>query len=190
MNGKKHSLGSNVFLYPMPVVLVGAQVDGRPNFMTVGWVSRVNFKPPLLAIAVNHAHHTAGGIRQSGTFSVNIPSADMMEATDYCGLVSGRNTDKSSLFEVFHGATGTAPMIVQCPLNIECRLVQTVDLPSNHLFIGEIVDAYAEPRFLTDGRPDIKIMNPFVLTMPDNAYWAVGERLGQAWSAGKQLKKT
>ena len=120
---------------------------------------------------------------------MNIPGADMMEATDYCGLVSGRNTDKSSLFEVFYGVTGTAPMIVRCPLNIECRLGQTVDLPSNHLFIGEIVDAYAEPRFLKDGKPDIKTMNPLVLTMPDNGYWAVGERLGQAWSVGKQLKK-
>jgi flavin reductase (DIM6/NTAB) family NADH-FMN oxidoreductase RutF len=120
---------------------------------------------------------------------VNIPGADMIEATDYCGLISGRNTDKSSLFEVFYGVTGTAPMIVQCPMNIECRLHQTVDLPSNHLFIGEIVEAYAEPRFLTDGRPDIRTMNPFVLTMPDNGYWAVGERLAQAWSVGKQLKK-
>ncbi|MCU0571596.1 MAG: flavin reductase family protein [Syntrophobacteraceae bacterium] len=189
MSGGKQSLGSNAFLYPMPVVLVGTLVDGKPNFMTVGWVSRVNFKPPLLAIAVNHAHHTAAGVRQSGTFSVNIPSMDMIEATDYCGLVSGRSTDKSALFEVFYGATESAPMIAQCPLNIECRLHQTVDLPSNHLFIGEIIEAYAEPRFLKDGRPDIKTMNPFVLTMPDNGYWAVGERLAQAWSVGKQLKK-
>ena len=59
MSGGKQSLGGNVFLYPMPVALVGTQVDGKPNFMTVGWVSRVNFKPPLLAIAVNQAHHTA-----------------------------------------------------------------------------------------------------------------------------------
>uniref|UniRef100_A0A832EJJ6 Flavin reductase family protein n=1 Tax=Desulfacinum infernum TaxID=35837 RepID=A0A832EJJ6_9BACT len=189
MSGGKQSLGSQVFLYPMPVVLVGTQVEGKPNFMTVGWVSRVNFKPPLLAIAVSHGHHTAKGIRESGTFSVNIPGADMVEVTDYCGLVSGRNTDKSALFDLFYGVTGTAPMIVQCPLNIECRLSQTVDLPSNALFIGEIVDAYAEARFLKDGKPDIKAMNPFVLTMPDNGYWAVGERLALAWSVGKRLKR-
>ncbi len=189
MEMEKVSIGSNVFLYPMPVVLVGAQVDGKANFMAGGWVSRVNFKPPLLAVAINHAHHTARGIQQTGTFSVNIPGSDMIEATDYCGLVSGRNTDKSSLFEIFYGVAGTAPMIARCPLNIECRLVQTVDLPTNHLFIGEIVDAYSEARYLRDGKPDIKSMNPFVLTMPDNGYWAVGECLAQAWSAGKKLNE-
>ncbi|MCU0587680.1 MAG: flavin reductase family protein [Syntrophobacteraceae bacterium] len=188
MSSEKTSLGANVFLYPMPVVLVGALVDGKANFMTVGWVSRVNFKPALMAIAINHAHHTARGITETEAFSVNIPGADMIEAVDYCGLVSGRGTDKSSLFDVFYGSGGKAPMIVQCPLNIECRLHQTVDLPTNHLFIGEIVDAWAEPRFLKDGHPDIQAMSPFVLTMPDNVYWGIGERLARAWSVGKKLK--
>lgn len=189
MKTDKVSIGAHAFVYPMPVVLVGARVDGKANFMTVGWVSRVNLKPPLLAIAINHAHHTARGIRETRTFSVNIPSADMIDATDYCGLVSGRNTDKSGLFTVFYGITESAPMIVQCPLNMDCKLVQTVDLPTNHLFIGEIVDAYSEARYLKDGNPDIKTMNPFVLTMPDNGYWAVGDCLAQAWSAGRKLKK-
>jgi flavin reductase (DIM6/NTAB) family NADH-FMN oxidoreductase RutF len=189
MKTEKVSIGTNAFIYPMPVVLVGTQVDGKANFMTVGWVSRVNFKPPLLAVAINHAHHTAKGIQQTETFSVNIPNEEMLDVTDFCGLVSGRSTDKSGLFEVFYGATETAPMIVECPLNIECKLVQTVDLPTNHLFIGEIVEAFSESLYLKDGKPDIKAMKPFVLTMPDNGYWAIGDRLGEAWSTGKKLKR-
>lgn len=71
---------------------------------------------------------------------------------------------------------------------MECRVVQVVDLPSNEFFIGEIVGAYTEERFITDGKPDIKKMNPF-LTMPDNRYWSVGEFMGKAWSIGKKFKK-
>jgi flavin reductase (DIM6/NTAB) family NADH-FMN oxidoreductase RutF len=187
---EKLKLDGNVFLYPMPVVLVGAVVRGKPNFMTVGWVSRVNFKPPMIAVSVNKAHHTPKGILENRTFSVNIPVRSMLVVTDYCGLVSGRTTDKAELFQLFYGDLQTAPMIVDCPLNMECMLVEAVDLPSNHLFIGEIVGAYCGREFMTDGNPDLRKIDPIVLTMPDNQYWAVGEPLGRAWSVGKGLKKT
>jgi flavin reductase (DIM6/NTAB) family NADH-FMN oxidoreductase RutF len=187
---EKLKLDSNVFLYPMPVVLVGAVVQGKPNFMTVGWVSRVNSKPPMIAVSMNKAHHTPKGILENRTFSVNIPERSMVEVTDYCGLVSGRTTDKAELFQLFYGDFKTAPMIVDCPLNMECMLVEAVDLPSNHLFIGEIVGAYCGREFMTDGNPDLRKIDPIVLTMPDNQYWAVGEPLGRAWSVGKGLKKT
>jgi flavin reductase (DIM6/NTAB) family NADH-FMN oxidoreductase RutF len=72
---------------------------------------------------------------------------------------------------------------------VECKLVKTVELPTNSFFIGEIVAAYSEERFLTDGVPDIKKINPFLLTMPDNGYWSVGELIGRAWSAGKSMRK-
>lgn len=185
----KINLGNNVFTYPMPVTLVGAIVQGRVNFMTVSWVTRVNFTPPMLAVALYQGHYTPQGIREHRTFSVNIPSADMVEKTDYCGLVSGKKTDKSGVFEVFYGELKTAPMIRECPLCLECRLVNIVELPTNHLFIGEIVAAYTEADYLTDDRPDVVKINPLLLTMPDNNYWTVGGLAGKAWSAGKKLKK-
>jgi flavin reductase (DIM6/NTAB) family NADH-FMN oxidoreductase RutF len=98
--------------------------------------------------------------------------------------------DKSGLFRVFYGELETAPLIEECPLGLECRLYQVVELPANDLFIGEIVAAYADEDCLTDGRPDILKINPLVLTMPDNNYWTVGEQAGQAWQAGKKLKET
>jgi flavin reductase (DIM6/NTAB) family NADH-FMN oxidoreductase RutF len=78
---EKTKLNNNAFVYPMPVTLVGAVVEGKPNFMPVGWVSRVNARPPLIAVAIGR-HHTNVGILEHGEFSVNVPSVDMLEATD------------------------------------------------------------------------------------------------------------
>lgn len=185
----KVKIGANAYIYPMPVTLVGAKVEGRANFLAVGWITRVNMKPPLLAVGLNKGHFTPWGIREQGTFSVNFPGAALMEKADYCGLVSGRRVDKSGLFRVFYGELETAPLIEECPLSFECRLYQVVELPSHDLFIGEIVAVHADEDCLTDGHPDILKINPMVLTMPDNNYWTVGERVGQAWHAGKKLKQ-
>ncbi len=184
----KINLGNIVYVYPMPVALVGANVGGRANFMTAAWLNRVNNNPPLLAVAVNKAHYTHDGIKENKTFSLNFPSAEQVEKVDYCGLVSGKKTDKSGLFTVYYGELETAPMIDECPLCIECRLQQVVDLPSNSLFIGEIVAGYTEADYLTDEKLDLRKMNPLLLTMPDNNYWTVGEAVAKAWSVGKGLK--
>jgi len=176
------------FFIPMPVVLVGTQVTGRANFMAVGWCARVNGNPPMIACGINSNHATPGGIAATGTFSINIPSSLLMEKTDYCGLVSGKTVDKSGVFDVFYGTLKTAPMIRECPVTLECRLVQAVELPTHTLFIGEIAGAYADSRVIKDGKPDFPAIDPLFLTMPDNHYWALGNYAGNAWSAGKHLK--
>jgi flavin reductase (DIM6/NTAB) family NADH-FMN oxidoreductase RutF len=184
----KVKIDTNACLYPMPMTLVGATVGDRPNFLAVAWAARVNFRPPLIGVALGKIHHTNAGIHENKAFSVNIPGRHLMEKTDYCGIITGKTTDKTKLFEVFYGEFANAPMIRECPLCFECRLVQAVDLPSNTLFIGEIVSAYADEGVLTNGQPDLKKIDPFTLTMPDNFYWSVGEKVGQAWNAGKSLK--
>lgn len=184
----KISVGSDAFI-PMPVTLVGATVGGNANFMTAAWITRVNTHPPMLAVAVNRARHTHRGIRETGTFSVCLPGADIVEKADYCGLVSGKNTDKSNLFDIFYGETKTAPMIGECPLCLECKVIEEVGLPTHDLFIGEIVGAYTEERYLTDGKIDIKKLNPLLLTMRDNNYWTVGDHIGRAWNIGLKLKE-
>ncbi|MFA5138821.1 MAG: flavin reductase family protein [Elusimicrobiota bacterium] len=184
----KITISENAFTYPMSMTLVGTLVDGRPNFMAVGWITRVNVKPPMIAVALGKNHYTNGGIRAAKAFSVNIPSLDLIKQTDYCGLVSGRKQDKSAVFKVVPGAATGAPLADDCPLCMECRLVDVVDLPTNEIFIGEIVAAYAEPECCSDGKPDIKKLRPFTLTMPDHQYWEVGPVAGKAWSIGKGLE--
>jgi flavin reductase (DIM6/NTAB) family NADH-FMN oxidoreductase RutF len=184
---EKIKIDNNAFIYPMPMSLVGAIVDGKANFMAVAWVSRVNFKPPMIGVA-SGGHHTNKGIEEHKEFSVNVPGLSMIEKTDYCGLVSGCRTDKSKLFDIFYGELKDAPMIKECPVCMACKVHDIVKLPSNTLFIGEIVEAFSEDQYITDGHPDVKKINPFTLTMPDNGYWAMGDNVGKAWSAGKKLK--
>jgi flavin reductase (DIM6/NTAB) family NADH-FMN oxidoreductase RutF len=173
---------------PMPVVLVGCRLGSRANFMPAGWCCRANLVPPMLCCGIHRAHATPSGIRETGTFSVNVPSAAQLVATDYCGLVSGAVTDKSEVFEVVWGELGSAPMIADCPVAMECRTVENVSLPSHDLVIGEIVAAYADPAALRDGQLEIARADPLLLTMPDNSYWSLGSEVGRAWSAGKRLK--
>jgi flavin reductase (DIM6/NTAB) family NADH-FMN oxidoreductase RutF len=182
-------IDSNVSIYPMPVVLAGAMVEGKANFLAIGWISRVNYRPPMVAMALNKTHYTNGGIREHKEFSVNVPGLDLLEKADYCGLVSGREADKSRLFDLFYGKLHNAPLIRECPLCLACTLVEVVPLPSNDLFIGEIVEAYAEEGVLSAGNPDVAKMQPFTLTMPDNTYWKIGEKAGRAWDAGRKLMR-
>jgi flavin reductase (DIM6/NTAB) family NADH-FMN oxidoreductase RutF len=185
----KTRINENAFTYPMPVVVVGTLVEDRPNFMAVAWVTRVNSKPPMIGITLGKTHYTNGGIHATGAFSVNVPSIRLIEKVDYCGLVSGKNTDKSELFTVVRGQITGAPMIDECPICMECKVAQVVDLPANEIFIGEIVGAYADADCCTDGKPDIQNIRPFTLTMPDNRYWEVGANAGKAWDIGKNLRR-
>jgi flavin reductase (DIM6/NTAB) family NADH-FMN oxidoreductase RutF len=185
----KQQIGANFFI-PMPVVLLGTQVNGKANFMAVGWCVRANGDPPMIACAVGNRHLTPEGIERTKTFSLNVPSSDLLAKADYCGIVSGRDADKSRVFDTFYGALKTAPMIGECPVNLECRLVQSVALPTHTLFIGEIVGAYADGDIIVDGKPDFPAMDPLFLTMPDNRYWTLGKHVGDAWSAGKALMRS
>lgn len=186
---EKVKISSQAFPYPMPMTVVSAVVAGRVNHMAVAWVMRVNHQPPLLGVALGRHHHTNKGIRETGEFGVSIPSVAMLAAVDYAGLVSGATADKSDMFGVFYGALTRAPLIAECPLNLACRLVHSVEFPTNELFVGEIVEAYCGKEFMAKGIPDAEKLAPFSLTMPDNRYWALGQFLGRAWSIGKDHKK-
>jgi flavin reductase (DIM6/NTAB) family NADH-FMN oxidoreductase RutF len=183
----KIDLGPKGFIYPMPVTLIGVDLPGGPSFTPVSWVSRCQYTPPRLVAAVNNGHAANAGVRERGQFSVCIPSVDQVEVTDWCGLESAnRGVDKAAPFTVFRGSLEHAPMIGECPLCLECRLHQTVDLGTHMLFVAEIVGTWTEERFLLpEGKPDVAKLRPLLLTMPDKRYWAVGEHIAEAWSVGR-----
>ena len=187
---KKITIGPTTLLYPKPALLIGANVNGKPNFMTVAWAGIANLTPPMLSIAIRRERYTYQGIEENQTFSVNIPSEDLVAETDYCGLVSGMKYDKVATcgFKVFYAKLKTAPLIEQCPVNLECRLVQKVDFKTHVLCIGQIEEVHVSGDCLTNGKPDVEKIRPFVFTTGvEYAYFGLGARLASGYKAGKKL---
>lgn len=186
----KKALGPKTLLYPMPVVIVGTNVKGKPNFNTIAYCGVAQSQPPMISISMDKRRYTHIGIIENKTFSVNIPSEDMVEVTDYIGIFSGSKIDKSNLFEVFYGQLKTAPMIKECPINIECTVVSVMDFEGkNDMIVGKIIETYSDDKYLSDNIPDIKKVKPIVFTRFDHKYWRIGEYLAQAYEIGKDYQK-
>jgi flavin reductase (DIM6/NTAB) family NADH-FMN oxidoreductase RutF len=184
-------MGPQTLIYPMPALLVGAKVDDKPNFMAVGWGGIANGEPPMISVAIRHQRYTLKGIKQNMTFSVNVPSTDMVKETDYCGIISGAKANKAEVcrFKVFYGKLDNAPLIEQCPVNLECKVVHILDLGSNSLVIGQIEETHVSDSCLTDGKPDVNKIKPLIYTTaPASQYQALGKVLAKAFSIGKELK--
>jgi flavin reductase (DIM6/NTAB) family NADH-FMN oxidoreductase RutF len=165
-------------------------VDGRANFTTLGNHGLMRVKPPATYISIYEGHHTTRGILDHGTFGVNYPSADQMAVADTCGLVSGRDVDKSEWFDVFCGDLQTAPMISECPASLECRVIHTVSLGHMRVFVGEVVEAYVNEEIPgEEGNPAsfaaMSSLNPLIYG-PDNGYYRIGERIGRGFHEGRR----
>lgn len=189
---KKTKIELRPLLWPHPTVLVGADVDGKPNFITMAWVTIACGTPPWIAIALNHVRYSLKGVKQNMTFSVNIPSATMVKETDYCGIATGAKTDKvkDCNFNVFYGEVANAPFIEQCPVNIGCTAEHILRLGSHYLIAGPIKEILVSDDCMTDGKPDVSKIDPIVfMGFPASEYHAVGELLGPAWRIGKKIKK-
>lgn len=178
------TLGPMPYMSVMPALLVGADVKGKPNFMTAAWATVACMAPPMVCVALNKARYTVRGIEENKTFSLNVPSAKDVVGVDYCGLVSGALVDKSEVFTPFYGKLKTAPLAEECPVNIECRVFKSVDCGSHLLYIGEVVEIHADPACITDGRPDTKKCDP--IGYAGASYWHVGNLIEKAFSAGKK----
>lgn len=183
---KKIKLGPQTLLFPMPAVLVGTTVDGKPNFMTAAWCAIAALKPPSIAVAINKMRYTLKGIREHGTFSINIPSSDMVKNVDFCGIYSGRDKDKTQLFTVFSGALETAPLIEECPVNLDCKVLHLLDLGSHILVVGEIKETFIAEGCLTDGKADAQKIDPLVFTTGTSKYYRLGEQIAPAFRVGKE----
>jgi len=176
----KTKFGPQTLLFPMPAVLVGARVNETANFMTAASA------PPAVTVALRPPRFTLSGIRATGTFSINVPSADMAKVVDYCGIYSGHKHDKSGLFHVDYGVLQTAPLVRECPVNLECKVLHVLDLKSHQLIVGEIVESYVRSDCITDGQPDAAKINPLVYITGSQQYCRLGEIVGRAFSIGKK----
>jgi flavin reductase (DIM6/NTAB) family NADH-FMN oxidoreductase RutF len=175
----------------MPALLVGADVDGKPNFMTVAWAGIANGEPPIVSVAIRPARHTMAGIRQNSEFSVNVPAAAQAREVDFCGVKSGSTVDKVARcgFTVFRGVLLHAPLIEQCPINLECKVRQMIELESHCLVLGEVVETHvSEDCLAANGAIDFVSVEPLVfLNNPTRKYCELGKVVGEAFRLGLEL---
>ncbi len=185
----KIKLGAYPYIYPMPTVIVGATVDGKPNFITISYVGIVQHRPPMVAVTLIQSHHTNTGIKENKSFSINIPNTRMLVKTDFCGMNSGSTVDKAELFDIFYGELETAPLIQETPLNLECKLVEVINLHhGSEIFIGEIVQTYSSKKYIRRGYPYLKRLDPILFSINSNSYYNIGRRIGWAWKSGLKIK--
>ena len=188
---KKVTIANKTIVYPMPAFLIGADIDGKPNFMTAAWSGIGGSEPPVITVGIRHSRYTMKGIQQNMTLSVNVPSVELVKETDYCGIESGSKTDKVKTcgFTVFRGKLVTAPMIEECPVNLECQVMHLLDVGSHILVVAEIKEAYITESCLSEGKPDVTKINSFAFNPgPGSDYQAFGEIVGKAFKTGLDMK--
>jgi flavin reductase (DIM6/NTAB) family NADH-FMN oxidoreductase RutF len=175
----KQRFGPEMISFPLPTVIVGALVEDRPNFNAIAYCGVAQSRPPMIAVSMDKNRYTHRGIIENETFSINIPSEDMIGLTNYVGTVSGLEADKSGLFTVFYGSLGTAPMIEECPAALACELVDRMDFEGkNDLLIGRVIESHIEEHLFVAGRLDLSLLKPLIFSREDHSYWALGRGLG------------
>ena len=185
----KELRGPSTLFLPKPVALVSAAHGGRDNLMTAAWVSVVCMQPPQVAVAVHERRFTHELIAASGEFVVNIPSRDLWRSVDLCGVVSGRDADKFELasFTRARASEVGAPLVEECPLNIECRVSSSLPLGTHTLFVGMVLAVHLEEGCVgEEGAVLTEAFRPYVFNQRE--YWCMGERIGGYGDAAADLE--
>jgi flavin reductase (DIM6/NTAB) family NADH-FMN oxidoreductase RutF len=172
----KQEFDGNI-LSPLPVVLLGTLIRGRPNYCVIGYISPFDFGNHVF-FSLYKKRYTRVGIQENKTFSVNVPSEDLIDEVNICGSKSGRDVDKSALFETFYGELETAPMIRECPLNMECRVTDILDYDPNEGIVGEVIKSYVDTGLVKDDAIDMGKTGIFAWTIGgDFSFYGLGERI-------------
>lgn len=187
----KVQLDPTTFLNPMPIVLASCQLpDQSPNLITLAWAGIASSNPPSVSIAIRPSRHSFSIINQTREFVIAVPNEEMIPAVDYCGCVSGRESDKflKTGLTTENATKVGAPLVAQAPINMECKVSHILDLGAHHLFIGEIVALHVENEILADGKKiDNDVFMPVVYSFGAHEYRALGKLLGTHGFARKRF---
>ena len=183
METNKKNLGNLLALYPKPMTVVGAEVEGKVNWLVVGHTGVIDHDRILASMS--KSHYTNQGIKQSKRLSVNLVSREMLPKADYVGSVSGAMVDKSEVFAYHTGEYGT-PVIDASPLTMECEVVDIYETEGFDNFICAIVNTYAASDVLdSDGKLDYTKLKPVLFEFPTYSYLATGEIIGKCLNPDK-----
>lgn len=167
----KKDLSSNLLLYPCPVILVTSKFGQTENVLTISWSGIASSHPEYVTIAVKQNRFSHHLIQESGQFGINIPTKEHIDKVDFCGSRSGKNIDKFDIckFTKFYGTQIQAPLIRECPVNLECQVQHHIPLGGHDLFIAKVEKKHINESIDTDAPH--QELNPLVYFRPN--YYAL-----------------
>ena len=181
---EKKNIGNVLALYPKPMTVVGAEVEGKVNWLVVGHTGIIGHDRVL--VSMSKSHYTNQGIRKSKKLSINLVSREMLPQADYVGSVSGDSVNKSKVFKYHWGENGT-PVIDASPLTMECNVEDIFETEGFDNFICSIANTYAAPEVLdSEGKLDYTQLKPVLFEFPTYSYIATGEIIGKCLNLDKQ----
>ena len=180
-------------VYPLPAVMVScADKEGHDNIITIAWTGTICTNPAMLYISVRPTRYSYHLIRESGEFVVNLTTKDLVKATDWCGVRSGRDVDKWSEMHLTRGNARTlsyAPIIEESPVNIECQGVKVEELGSHHMFLAKVTGVQVDDRFMQDNGK-FALNKTGLLAYSHGEYLGLGKKIGTfGYSVRKKKKK-
>lgn len=177
-------------VYPVPAVLIscGSIEEGNANMLTVAWIGTICTNPAMLSVSIRPERHSYGIICRDMQFTVNLTTRDMVRATDWCGVRSGREYDKfkETGLTPLPGIFNTCCMVAESPLSIECRVKEIMHLGSHDLFIAEVMNVVADDKFIDTETGAFNLESAQLVAFSHGKYYALGEMLG---SFGFSVKK-
>lgn len=179
---------------PVPVVLVSCgDAPENYNMLTIAWTGTICSEPPMAYVSIRPERHSYEIIKRTGEFVINLTNEALAEATDWCGVRSGRNFDKFKECGLTPEKSSVvmAPSIAEAPISIECRVTQIVPLGSHDMFIGEVINVAVDEQYLDPETGKLDLAKAKLITYAHGAYYALGEQLGTfGWTVkGSKLRK-
>lgn len=170
----------STMLNPVPVVMVtSADYEGKPNIITLAWAGTINSDPPMVSISVRKHRYSYELIRQKGQFVINMPSRKLTFATDYCGVKSGRDTNKFEAMKLTAQSASKVdvPIIKECPVNLECVVRQVIELGSHDMFLAEVVATHVNEELL-DPEGKLELHKADLICYSHGEYYSLAKSMG------------
>lgn len=180
-------------LYPVPAVMVSCQRPGeRPNIITIAWAGTVCSSPAMVSVSVRKERYSYAILKETGEFVINLVTKDLVRAADYCGVRSGRDTDKYKEMGLTELASRTvkAPGIAESPVNIECLVTEVKSLGSHDLFLARVTNVAADERYL-DENGKFDLSRAGLIAYSHGGYYELGKKAGSfGFSVRRPAKKS
>lgn len=178
------------FLYPIPAVMVSCGTMEKSNIITVAWTGIISTNPAMVYISVRPTRYSYKLIKEQGEFVINLTTNDLVRATDWCGVKTGKKVDKFKEMKLHKEKANfvKCPMIKESPVSVECKVKEIKELGSHTMFIAEVLAINSDEKYINEnGAFDISKCN--LISYANGGYYSMGKKLGK-FGFSVQKKKT